>query len=51
VCPYKGEAAHWTVAGVEDAAWSYEYPRPEAQGMAGLLAFYPDKVLVEIASA
>jgi uncharacterized protein (DUF427 family) len=51
VCPYKGEAGHWTVAGVEDAAWSYEYPRPEADGIAGLLAFYPDRVVVEIASS
>ena len=31
--------------------WSYEYPRPEADGIAGLLAFYPDKVVVEIASS
>jgi uncharacterized protein (DUF427 family) len=50
-CPYKGEAQHWTVAGVEDAAWSYEYPRPESDGIAGLLAFYPDRMVVEIASA
>jgi len=50
-CPYKGEALHWTVAGVEDAAWSYEYPRPESDGIAGLLAFYPDRVVVEIASS
>jgi uncharacterized protein (DUF427 family) len=51
VCPYKGEARHWTVAGVEDAAWSYEYPRPEASGIAGLIAFYPERVVVEIASS
>jgi uncharacterized protein (DUF427 family) len=51
VCPHKGEASHWTVAGVEDAAWSYEYPRHEAYGIAGLVAFYPDRVTVEIASS
>jgi uncharacterized protein (DUF427 family) len=51
ICPYKGEANHWTVAGVEDAAWSYEYPRPESDGIAGMLAFYPDRVVVEIASS
>ena len=51
VCAYKGEARHWTVAGVQDAAWSYEYPRPEAFGIAGLLAFHPDRVVVEIASS
>jgi uncharacterized protein (DUF427 family) len=47
-CPYKGEARYWTVAGVEDAAWSYEYPRPEAGGIAGLLAFDPERIVVEI---
>jgi uncharacterized protein (DUF427 family) len=47
-CPYKGEARYWTVAGVEDAAWSYEYPRPEADGISGLLAFDPERVVVEI---
>jgi uncharacterized protein (DUF427 family) len=47
-CPYKGEARYWTVAGVEDAAWSYEYPRPEADGIAGLLAFDPERVVIEI---
>jgi uncharacterized protein (DUF427 family) len=47
-CPYKGEARYWNVAGVEDAAWSYEYPRAEAQGIAGLLAFDPERVVVEI---
>jgi uncharacterized protein (DUF427 family) len=47
-CPYKGEARYWTVAGVEDAAWSYEYPLPEADGIAGLLAFDPERVVVEI---
>jgi uncharacterized protein (DUF427 family) len=48
-CPYKGHARYWTVGGAEDAAWSYEYPRPEADGIAGLLAFDPEKVTVEIA--
>jgi uncharacterized protein (DUF427 family) len=47
-CPYKGEARYWNVAGVEDAAWSYEYPRAEAHGIAGLLAFDPERVVVEI---
>jgi uncharacterized protein (DUF427 family) len=51
VCPYKGEATHWTVDGVQDAASSYEYPRPEADGIAGLLAFDTDRVAVEIASS
>jgi len=47
-CPYKGEAGYWTVGGVDEAAWSYDYPRPEATGIAGRLAFDPSKVTVEI---
>jgi uncharacterized protein (DUF427 family) len=39
VCPYKGEATYWTVAGVEDAAWSYEAPLPDTLRAAGHLAF------------
>ena len=30
ICPYKGEASYWSVAGIADAAWSYEAPLPEA---------------------
>ena len=29
VCPYKGEASYWTVAGETDVAWSYELPLAE----------------------
>jgi uncharacterized protein (DUF427 family) len=47
-CPYKGEARYWTVAGVEEAAWSYEYPRPECTGIAGFLAFDVTKANVTI---
>ena len=39
VCPYKGEATYWTVNGVEDAAWSYETPLPDALRAAGHLCF------------
>lgn len=48
VCPYKGEARYWNVGGVADAAWSYEYPRPESTGIAGHLAFDPERVNVQI---
>jgi uncharacterized protein (DUF427 family) len=47
-CPYKGEARYWDVAGMEDAAWSYEYPRPESTGIAGHLAFDPQRVTITI---
>jgi uncharacterized protein (DUF427 family) len=47
-CPYKGAAEYWSVntgAGAhEDVAWSYPTPLPESQKIAGLIAFYNDKV-------
>ena len=47
-CPYKGDAAYWTVeAGgrvAENAAWSYEDPIPAVAAMKDLIAFYPDRV-------
>jgi uncharacterized protein (DUF427 family) len=49
-CPYKGEASYWNaVVGdvvVEDAAWSYEDPLPEAVGVRGLLSFDDARVTV-----
>jgi uncharacterized protein (DUF427 family) len=47
-CPYKGEARYWDVAGIQDAAWSYEYPRPESSGIEGRLAFDGSKVDVRL---
>lgn len=47
-CNYKGWASFWSVAVgddiVEDVAWSYEEPRPEASPIAGFLSFDADKV-------
>jgi uncharacterized protein (DUF427 family) len=47
-CPYKGQAETWSVrAGErlhEDLAWSYPAPLPESQKIAGLIAFYNEKV-------
>jgi uncharacterized protein (DUF427 family) len=47
-CPYKGQAEWWSVrAGDnlhEDLAWSYRTPLPESQRIAGLIAFYNEKV-------
>ncbi|MGH8161892.1 MAG: DUF427 domain-containing protein [Gammaproteobacteria bacterium] len=48
-CPYKGATSrYWTVeAGgkkVEDAAWCYEQPKPEAMAIAGEIAFYGEKM-------
>jgi uncharacterized protein (DUF427 family) len=47
-CPYKGTAAYWSVqAGPqvhEDIVWIYRTPLPESQKIAGLAAFYDEKV-------
>ena len=47
-CPYKGDAAYYTIeAGgraVENAVWTYETPFPGVADIAGYLAFYPNKV-------
>jgi uncharacterized protein (DUF427 family) len=51
-CPYKGRARTWSVrAGSElheDLAWSYPSPLPEAQKAAGLIAFYNEKLDIEV---
>jgi uncharacterized protein (DUF427 family) len=51
-CPYKGQAEWWSVrAGEnlhEDLAWSYRTPLPESQKIAGLVAFYDEKVDVYV---
>jgi len=49
-CPYKGEASYWNAVVsevvVEDAAWSYEHPHPEAVAVRGLLSFDDARVTV-----
>ncbi|WP_127784420.1 DUF427 domain-containing protein [Rhodococcus sp. X156] len=43
VCPYKGTASYWSLAGpdgdVEDVCWSYPEPHAEAAAVAGLRCF------------
>jgi uncharacterized protein (DUF427 family) len=47
-CPYKGEASYWSaqVGGetYDDVVWSYETPIPQAEGITGLMCFYPERV-------
>jgi uncharacterized protein (DUF427 family) len=47
-CPYKGAASYWSVdTGTsvhEDVVWIYRAPLPESQKIAGLAAFYDEKV-------
>lgn len=49
-CPWKGDASYYSVTTangtLENAVWSYETPKTGMEGIAGLLAFYPDKVAV-----
>jgi uncharacterized protein (DUF427 family) len=47
-CPYKGQAGYWSVRVGEalhpNLAWSYPTPLPESQKIAGLVAFYHERV-------
>jgi uncharacterized protein (DUF427 family) len=47
-CPYKGEASYWSLeAGgrvLEDIAWTYEEPLPDAVAIKGLVAFWDEQV-------
>src|SRR5262245_33199782 len=50
-CPYKGDANYFSVEAdgkmLTNATWTYETPFPAMAEIAGLLAFYPDKVKIE----
>jgi uncharacterized protein (DUF427 family) len=47
-CPYKGTARYWSVVldgeVHPDLAWGYDAPLPESAPIAGLIAFYNEKV-------
>lgn len=49
-CPYKGDAAYYTILMdghfAENAVWTYEEPFAAVEAIRGRLAFYPDKVEV-----
>ncbi len=51
-CPFKGHASYWRLADdgsdLGDIAWSYESPYAEVARLAGCIAFYQDKVTVEV---
>jgi uncharacterized protein (DUF427 family) len=51
-CPFKGDASYWSaqVGGktYQDVVWSYEAPIPGAEGIAGLMCFYPERVELTI---
>jgi uncharacterized protein (DUF427 family) len=43
-CAYKGEASYFHVAGHDDLAWTYEQPLRSAADVAGLVAFFNERV-------
>lgn len=47
-CPYKGDASYFSLKSgdkrADNAVWSYIEPHPAVDGIAGHLAFYPDRV-------
>jgi len=50
-CPYKGDASYFSINAdgrtLENSIWTYETPFPAMTEIAGHLAFYPDKVVIE----
>lgn len=50
-CPYKGDATYYSVCNGQTArnsVWSYEEPVAAVQAIRARLAFYPDKVSIDI---
>jgi uncharacterized protein (DUF427 family) len=51
-CPYKGKASYYSIPAFGEiglnAVWTYEAPFEAVGSIAGHLAFYPDRVSVEI---
>jgi uncharacterized protein (DUF427 family) len=54
-CPYKGEASYYSVVTgdgeIVDAVWTYEQPYPAVAQIGGHVAFYPDRVQIEVEAA
>lgn len=51
-CPFKGHASYWTIAtadgDLDDAMWSYREPFDECLPLTDYVAFYTDRVDLEI---
>lgn len=51
-CPYKGEAAYYSIVTGDDRAddvvWTYETPYDAVADIAGHVAFYPDQVEISV---
>jgi uncharacterized protein (DUF427 family)/acyl-CoA thioesterase len=55
ICPFKGEADYWTLAAadppLENVVWAYRKPLHQVAGLAGYVAFYCDRLEVELVEA
>jgi acyl-CoA thioesterase len=55
VCPFKGEADYWTLVAtdppLENVVWTYRRPFEEVAGLGGYVAFYADRLEVELVEA
>ncbi|WP_036840775.1 DUF427 domain-containing protein [Pleomorphomonas oryzae] len=51
-CPYKGQANYYSIPALGEAGvnsvWTYETPFEAVGDIAGHLAFYPDRVSIEL---
>jgi uncharacterized protein (DUF427 family) len=51
-CPYKGDASYYSIPALGNAGrnsvWTYEAPFEAVGEIAGDLAFYPDRVSIEL---
>jgi len=51
-CPFKGDARYWRLVGGNDpVAWAYDTPFEEVQEISGRVAFYENRVRIEIEGA
>lgn len=51
-CPFKGDASYYSIpalgAAGDNVVWTYETPYSAVADIVGYLAFYPDRVTIEV---
>jgi uncharacterized protein (DUF427 family) len=47
-CPYKGTAAYYSAASIDDLVWYYAEPLPEVGRIRGLVCFFNERVDIEL---
>jgi uncharacterized protein (DUF427 family) len=48
VCAYKGHASYWSVGDEADVVWTYRTPEPEVAPIKDRLAFFNERVEIEV---